>query len=87
MNRLASSSGAGKPPSASNISPRYFGRASSLWVRLQLRLLMRGYAQVGQADGFYGDQTRAAVLAFQQAGGLPASGDVDCATWAALLEH
>ena len=44
MSRLASSSGAVKPPSASNISPRYFGRASSLWVRLQVRLLMRGYA-------------------------------------------
>jgi hypothetical protein len=52
----------------------------------QRRLLALGYAQVGQADGFFGDQTRAAVLAFQQASGLPASGDVDCATWAALLE-
>jgi hypothetical protein len=52
---------------------------------VQRRLLALGYAQVGQADGFYGDQTRAAVLAFQEAGGLPASGDVDCATWAALL--
>jgi hypothetical protein len=52
---------------------------------LQRRLLALGYSQVGQADGFYGDQTRAAVLAFQQASGLPASGDVDCATWAALL--
>jgi Putative peptidoglycan binding domain len=54
---------------------------------VQRRLLALGYAQVGQADGFYGDQTRAAVLAFQAAGGLPTSGDVDCATWAALLEH
>jgi hypothetical protein len=53
---------------------------------VQRRLLARGYAQVGQADGFYGDQTRAAVLALQQASGLPASGDVDCATWAALLD-
>jgi len=52
---------------------------------LQRRLLARGYAQVGQADGFYGDLTRAAVLAFQQASGVSASGDVDCATWAALL--
>jgi hypothetical protein len=52
---------------------------------VQRRLLALGYAQVGQADGFYGDQTRAAVRAFQQANGLPDSGDVDCATWAALL--
>jgi hypothetical protein len=54
---------------------------------LQRRLLALGYAQVGQADGFYGDQTRAAVLAFQAASGMPASGDVDCTTWAALLEN
>ena len=53
---------------------------------VQRRLLALGYAQVGQADGFYGDQTKAAVLAFQQASRLPASGNVDCATWAALLE-
>jgi len=52
---------------------------------VQRRLLALGYAQVGQADGFYGDQTRAAVMAFQETNGLPASGDVDCATWAALL--
>ncbi len=52
---------------------------------VQRRLLALGYAQVGQADGIYGDQTKAAVLAFQQASGVPASGDVDCATWAALL--
>jgi len=53
---------------------------------VQRRLLARGYPQVSQADGIYGDQTKAAVLAFQQASGLPASGDVDCATWAALLK-
>jgi hypothetical protein len=53
---------------------------------LQRRLLALGYPQVGQADGFYGDQTRAAVQAFQRANGLTSSGDVDCATWAALLE-
>jgi hypothetical protein len=52
---------------------------------VQRRLLARGFSQAGQADGFYGDQTRAAVLAFQQASNLPASGDVDCATWSALL--
>jgi hypothetical protein len=53
---------------------------------VQRRLLALGYTQLGQADGFYGDQTKAAVLAFQDASSLPASGDVDCATWAALLE-
>lgn len=39
----------------------------------------------GEPDGFYGEQTRAAVTAFQQERALPVSGDVDCATWQALL--
>jgi peptidoglycan hydrolase-like protein with peptidoglycan-binding domain len=52
---------------------------------VQRRLLAQGYTQLGAADGFFGDQTREAVRAFQQAGGLPVSGEVDCATWAALL--
>src|SRR6266545_751047 len=52
---------------------------------VQRRLLALGYDQAGAADGLYGDQTRAAVRAFQQASGLPATGDVDCATWGALL--
>ena len=65
------------PPASRNARPEV--------LDVQRRLLALGYSQVGQADGFYGDQTRAAVLAFQQASSLPASGDVDCATWAALL--
>jgi putative peptidoglycan binding protein len=65
------------PPAIRNARPEV--------LDLQRRLLALGYSQVGPADGFYGDQTRAAVLAFQQASSLPASGDVDCATWAALL--
>jgi hypothetical protein len=61
-------------------------RAAQPAVRdIQARLLALGYRQAGQPDGLYGDQTRAAVQAFQQALSLPASGDVDCATWGALL--
>lgn len=51
---------------------------------LQARLLALGF-DGGQPDGLYGEQTRAGVQAFQQARGLPATGDVDCATWQALL--
>lgn len=58
--------------------------ASPAVADLQGRLLALGYAQVGAADGFYGDQTQAALREFQQASGLGASGDLDCATWAAL---
>lgn len=61
-------------------------RAARPAVRdIQARLLALGYRQAGQPDGLYGDQTRVAVRAFQQALGLAASGDVDCATWGALL--
>ena len=44
-----------------------------------------GYAQAGAADGLFGDATRAAVQVAQAAGGLPASGEVDCATALALF--
>ena len=39
----------------------------------------------GPPDGFYGERTPAAVQAFQRSRGLPATGDVDCATWQAML--
>ncbi len=52
---------------------------------LQRRLGALGF-DPGASDGLYGAQTRAAVVAFQQARGLAASGDVDCATWQALLQ-
>jgi hypothetical protein len=51
----------------------------------QSRLAALGYGEVGAPDGFFGDQTREAVRAFQRANGLPDSGDIDCATWAPLL--
>ncbi|NTU82843.1 MAG: peptidoglycan-binding protein, partial [Chloroflexales bacterium] len=56
--------------------------AAALDVQGRLRPLG---IDAGPVDGFYGDQTRAAVQAFQQSHGLPASGDVDCATWQAML--
>lgn len=58
--------------------------ASAAVFDLQGRLRSLGF-DAGLADGFYGEQTRAAVTAFQQARGLPATGDVDCATWQAML--
>lgn len=51
---------------------------------VQARLAALGF-DPGAADGFYGDQTRAAVQAFQRDRGLPDSGDVDCATWQTML--
>lgn len=51
---------------------------------IQARLAARGFTP-GPVDGFYGNQTRAAVEAFQRNENLPITGDVDCATWKALL--
>jgi hypothetical protein len=53
---------------------------------VQARLLALGYADVGAADGLFGDATREAVRAFQQTSGLAATGEVDCATALALFD-
>lgn len=53
---------------------------------VQRRLLELGYRQVGQADGLYGPQTEAAVLAFQKLNGLEADGVVGPQTGARLLD-
>ena len=37
-------------------------------------------------DGIYGDETVAAVEAFQLANGIPVTGEVDNATWTAIYE-
>lgn len=54
----------------------------------QVRELQARLAQLGHFDrrptGYYGDVTAAAVTAYQQAAGLPASGTVDETTWEAL---
>jgi peptidoglycan hydrolase-like protein with peptidoglycan-binding domain len=51
---------------------------------LQQALIANGIAVHGGADGVFGAATAAAVSAFQQAKGLPATGVVDDATAAAL---
>jgi hypothetical protein len=52
---------------------------------LQARLNAQGFDS-GPADGFFGEQTRAAVEAFQAAQGLPVTGELDCRSWQALLD-
>ena len=49
---------------------------------LQQKLIALGYAVT--ADGSFGPGTKAAVIQFQTTRGLPATGTVDAATWAAL---
>lgn len=62
-------------------------RVDAAVTDVQRRLLALGYSEVGADDGLFGDQTKAAVMAFQQANGLPASGDIDCATWQRLISN
>jgi hypothetical protein len=51
---------------------------------MQARLNARGF-DAGPADGFFGEQTRAALEAFQASASLPLSGQLDCASWQGLL--
>jgi hypothetical protein len=53
------------------------------------RIVRRIQDQLGfvppRADGWYGDDTHDALVAFQQAHGLPATGDLDTSTWTTLM--
>jgi hypothetical protein len=60
------------------------GAHGELVRRAQLRLRAHGFDPMG-ADGSYGGNTRAAVIAFQGANGLDPSGVIDSATWTALI--
>src|ERR1700722_7131549 len=48
-------------------------------------LLDRAHVSPGEIDGLDGDNFHNAVRAFQQINGLPVSGDLDAATWGALM--
>ena len=53
---------------------------------MQDRLRQDGYLKMdGPSTGYYGDQTAAAVSAFQAAAGMTVTGDADAATQAAIL--
>lgn len=53
-------------------------------TRLQERLTELGF-NPGSSDGIYGSQTLRALSDFQRRAGLPVTGIVDAATWAALF--
>lgn len=55
--------------------------------KLQQRLIELGYLEEGSADGAFGNQTRRAVIAFQEANGLTADGVAGDATQTHLYEN
>lgn len=61
-----------------------YGDHGLLVNAIQEKLIQLGYQTGGAPDGDFGDKTRAAVLAFQAAEGLPTTGIVDQATKDAL---
>lgn len=55
--------------------------------KLQKRLIELGYLEKGNADGVFGNQTRRALVAFQQANGLGADGIAGDSTQTHLYEN
>jgi lipoprotein-anchoring transpeptidase ErfK/SrfK len=70
------------PATVDPVSPDSAGNAVA---RAQI-LLDRFHFSPGQIDGHYGDNLRVAILGFQAAHNLPASGEVDATTWQKLNE-
>jgi peptidoglycan hydrolase-like protein with peptidoglycan-binding domain len=62
-----------------------YGSRGDAVKRVQQLLIQAGINVVGGADGIFGLNTQRAVRTFQQAQGLPVTGQVDAATDAALV--
>lgn len=79
-----------KAPEAVRIDPNAplkEGDEGERVIKLQEDLLFLGYEMVGEPDGDFGRKTLRAVLAFQHDAGIPVTGIVDAATFAALKEE
>ncbi len=66
------------------IAPRAYPRPVDSWLEAQIALARRGFSS-GPIDGVAGAQSAAALRAFQQSAGLPATARLDDATRALLV--
>lgn len=72
----------------SSRNPEYFVGKPIESMQHMLRILSKGDSRLVPVspDGIYGQNTMAAVTAFQRSRGLPASGVMDLMTWEKLVE-
>ena len=70
---------------AANYTELKYGSKGSEVLALQNQLIATGYLAAGSADGIYGTKTTNAVMAFQRAKGLSATGVATSATQASLF--
>jgi peptidoglycan hydrolase-like protein with peptidoglycan-binding domain len=80
----ATAGGAAAPGSSSPLVGLKSGSRNDAVKQLQQALINAGVTVVGGADGVFGWNTMTAVKRYQQAIGLPATGEVDAATADAL---
>lgn len=83
--RIATAMGSAQTVTAPDHPTLQRGDVSALVSKAQALLLAAGH-DPGSIDGNFGGKTRAAVVSFQAARGLPATGTITAATWAALLK-
>lgn len=68
------------PPTLDPVVPGFSGSAA---VRAQI-LLDRAHFSPGEIDGHYGENSKIAIIGYQAARRLPATGVIDAATWQSL---
>lgn len=83
--RIAAAMGSASTVTAADHPTLQRGDVSALVSKAQALLLAKGFDPKG-IDGNFGSRTRTAVTDFQAANGIPASGIITAATWAALLK-
>ncbi|HVY60385.1 MAG TPA: peptidoglycan-binding domain-containing protein [Planctomycetota bacterium] len=86
LHAASAASGPAHAPAAHGLATLRIGARGPEVKELQQELVAAGFKVVGGADGIYGRNTASAVAQLQRASGLPATGEADAATRAALAK-